>query len=192
MSRRVIGDNHVWISDLFEGFHVPTHIHHPFVGPYLLKLVAGTNDVAEVTEEYFLPRTEVADNVGDLIPGIEHTLCHTAETQVDTVIGAGADLDETLEALESSHHPIDTFVAGRQPWITRVASHSDFVLGCHRDNALKEVSNPRPVHFSGDRLIESRCGGIRFLQIPCAVLRTSPVRGVCFPCAGSPLHKGSI
>ena len=121
----------MWIFDLFEGFHVPAHIHHSFVGPNLLKLVAGTDNVAEVTEEYLFPRTEVADDVGHLIPGVCHTLCHTTEAQINTVIGTGADLDETLEPLEPSHYSVNTFVARWQPRIAWVTSHSDLVLGCH-------------------------------------------------------------
>ena len=98
----------------------------PSSGQTSWNLLRGTDDVTEVTEEYLLPRTQVADNIGHLIPGICHTLCHTTEAQVDTVIGARADLDKTLEPLESSHYPIDTSVAGRQPRIARVTSHSDF------------------------------------------------------------------
>ena len=54
VSGRVVGDAHVLIAHFFECLHVAVHVHHPFIRPDLLELVALADDVAEMAEENFV------------------------------------------------------------------------------------------------------------------------------------------
>ena len=50
----MIGHAHVVVAHFFERLHIPVHIHNPFIGPYLLKLVALADDVAENWELFWI------------------------------------------------------------------------------------------------------------------------------------------
>ena len=109
---RVIRHAHVLVTDLFERLHIAVHTHHALVRPDLLEFIALANDIAEVAEEDLVARAEVADDVGHLVERIFDALGHTAQTQIDAVVGAGADLDKLFETLEAAHHPVDALEAG--------------------------------------------------------------------------------
>ena len=54
MARRVVGDNHVFISYFLERPHIAVHVHNAFVRPNFLKFVLPTNNISEMTEKYLL------------------------------------------------------------------------------------------------------------------------------------------
>jgi len=100
---------------------------------------------------------------------IDDALGHAAQAQIDSVVGAGADLDETAQAIRTAQHAVDAAVARRQPRIARMAGHAHLAFGGHGDHGVQEARDPFPVQRGGDGFGEARLRRGRALQIPGAV-----------------------
>ena len=90
---------------------------------------------------------EVADPFVYILPRILDAFRHAAETQVESVIGALAGLDELGETGVSADDPVNASVAGRQSGIARMAGHANLVLLGDGNDAFEEEGHTLPVLF---------------------------------------------
>src|SRR5260221_1947312 len=95
--RDMIGHHHAVVADLLVDAHRLQHVHAAVVDERLAEVEDLSLDIAKVHVENLLARTEVADDVEDLLAGILELLRHGALAEIQAVVRARLDGHEALQ-----------------------------------------------------------------------------------------------
>src|SRR5262249_8782956 len=116
-----------------------------------LEIQEAAVDVAEVDVEDLAAAAEITDHVVDLLAGFFEHLGNGALAEIQTVIFAGDDVEELLEAIRAAQNAVnasEAFVA-RHAGVVRMARHADLVFLSYRDYAFQEIGDALPGYLFG-------------------------------------------
>src|SRR5207247_10590209 len=118
-----------------------------------LEAVELLANVSKVDMKHLATTAEIPNDVENLFPRFLKHLRHRPLAEIDPVVFARRDLNETLETLHAPQNGLDSaksLVAGHAG-IVRMAGHTDFVFLRDRNDALQEVRNTLPVLLCTNR-----------------------------------------
>src|SRR5579862_8102054 len=172
--RNMVRHDHAIVPDFFVDPQCPDHVHVSIVGEGFLKIEESPFDVAIVDVEDLAPAPKVTDDVEDLRAGLFQHLRHGPLAKVEPVICAGHDVDETLEAINTTQNPMNAleWLSPRHAGVVRMAAHPHLALLGHGYRLFQKVGNAIPHHVFTDR----PCHGQRrllpgFAVNECAITR---------------------
>src|SRR5262249_2451183 len=109
--RHVIGHDHSVVTDFFVDAHRLQHVHVAVVNERLLEIEKTPANIAEMDVEDFSALAEISNDIEDLFAGIFEHLRDRTLTEIQPVIFARNDLDESLQPGDIAEHGVNAAIA---------------------------------------------------------------------------------
>src|SRR5580700_5444670 len=105
-------------------------------------------NVAEMHVEDLLARAEVADDVEDFTARIFEHFRHCSLAEIQAVVRAGIDLNESFQTIHAAEHPVNAAeaIARWHSGVMGMARDSYFVFFRNRYHVVQKIRNALPHH----------------------------------------------
>src|SRR6266851_623230 len=145
--RRVVRHQHAVVSDLPVYTGTLEKVDVTFVRKCFAEIQPVPHNVAEVYVEDLLARTKVADHAWDFFGWVIQHFADRTLAEIQTMVRAGSDVDEFLQAVYGTEHGRNTVEATLgHSGIIWVTSDFHFSVLRYGDDTLKEVLDSFPHH----------------------------------------------